>query len=126
MAEPKPPGGKKSADRAKWIIIAAIAGLGLYLYLRSRKQAAAQPQSAASQGSTNPNPSVPVYQLSGTYNGPYTPYNIVNNGVTQPAGYMPGGSANGTSASGYYGDGTFNINSTAPVQQSVTVAQPNQ
>jgi hypothetical protein len=87
----------KSAARARWIIVLALAGLGLYLFMRYRKQqaAAAAPASAASQGSTDPNqmtvPYVPQVNLSGTYNGPYTPYNVITNGVQQPSGSMPGG-----------------------------------
>ena len=94
MAEPVK--GSASAGRARWIIVLALAGLGLYLYMRYRKQqsAAAAPASAAAQGDTNTSPTavptVPVYNLSGSYDGPYTPYNVINNGVTQPSGVMPG------------------------------------
>lgn len=92
----------KSTARARWIIILALAGLGVYLYIRYRKQQQAatapspQPTSATDAAAANgqtQDTGVPVLNLagSGTYQGPYTPYNIVNNGVQQPAGSMPGG-----------------------------------
>lgn len=100
MAEEKKAAG--SAGAARWIIIAALAGLGIYLYMRSNKQKAAA-TSAAAEGDTTANdttaydqygnaygnyPGVDTYDLSGTYSGPYTPYNVINNGVTAPAGSM--------------------------------------
>lgn len=100
----------RGVARARLLIIAGVVALGVWLYLRNRK---ASDQTAAAAGSTNPQPSVPSYQLSGTYDGPYTPYNIITNGVQQPAGAMPGGALGGTV-----------INSTAPVTNTTNVPAP--
>jgi hypothetical protein len=91
------PTGSKAAARTRVIIILGLAGLAVYMYMRYKKQqtAATSQQPAAAAGDTNPDqitvPAVPTYNLSGSYNGPYTPTSIVNNGVTQPAGNMGSG-----------------------------------
>jgi hypothetical protein len=85
----------RSAARTRVIIIVVIVAVGAYLYLRYRKQEAAKtasaPNAAAAQGQTQ-DASVPVLNIagSGTYQGPYTPYNVINNGVQQPSGVFPG------------------------------------